>query len=87
MHLQNRSLFFGDNLEILKKYIPENSIDLIYLDPPFNSKRTYNILFKEGLKESESQIRAFEDTWHWTRERHKILLMNLLEQQMREYLD
>ena len=68
MSLQNRCLFFGDNLEILKKYIPDNSIDLIYLDPPFNSKRSYNILFKEGLKESESQIQAFEDTWHWTRE-------------------
>ena len=68
MSLQNRCLFFGDNLEILKKYIPDNSIDLIYLDPPFNSKRSYNILFNEGLKESESQIRVFEDTWHWTRE-------------------
>ena len=38
-------LYYGDNLEILRKYIPDNSIDLIYLDPPFNSKATYNILF------------------------------------------
>jgi site-specific DNA-methyltransferase (adenine-specific) len=60
-------LYYGDNLEILRKYIPENSIDLIYLDPPFNSKKDYNILFKEnGGVESEAQIKAFTDTWHWT---------------------
>jgi DNA modification methylase len=60
-------LYFGDNLEILRKYIPDNSIDLIYLDPPFNSKKDYNILFKEnGGVESEAQIKAFTDTWHWT---------------------
>ncbi len=62
-------LYYGDNLEILKKYIPDNSIDLIYLDPPFNSKATYNILFKEptGVP-SQAQLTAFEDTWHWTKE-------------------
>ena len=59
-------LYYGDNLEILKKYIPENAIDLIYLDPPFNSKATYNVLFKEPTGESsQAQITAFEDTWHW----------------------
>lgn len=59
-------LYYGDNLEILRKYMPDNSIDLIYLDPPFNSKATYNILFKEPTGEpSEAQISAFEDTWHW----------------------
>jgi len=59
-------LYYGDNLEILRKYIPDNSIDLIYLDPPFNSKATYNILFKEPTGEpSQAQITAFEDTWHW----------------------
>jgi site-specific DNA-methyltransferase (adenine-specific) len=47
--------------------IPDESIDLVYLDPPFNSKRTYNVLFKdEGGQESEAQIAAFDDTWHWT---------------------
>jgi len=62
-------LYYGDNLPILRKYIPDNSIDLIYLDPPFNSQATYNILFKEsnGLP-SRAQITAFEDTWHWTEE-------------------
>lgn len=44
-------LYYGDNLEILRKYIPDNSIDLIYLDPPFNSKATYNVLYKEQTGE------------------------------------
>ncbi|MDP2729528.1 MAG: DNA methyltransferase [Dehalococcoidales bacterium] len=65
--LKTNVLYFGDNLEILRKYIPDNSIDLIYLDPPFNSKKDYNILFKEsGGVDSEAQIKAFTDTWHWT---------------------
>ncbi len=65
--LNTNVLYYGDNLEILRKYIPDNSIDLIYLDPPFNSKKDYNILFKEnGGIESEAQIKAFTDTWHWT---------------------
>lgn len=63
------TLYYGDNLKVLKEYIPDNSIDLIYLDPPFNSKAPYNILFKEPTGElSEAQITAFEDTWHWTEE-------------------
>jgi len=65
--LKTNVLYYGDNLEILRKYIPDNSIDLVYLDPPFNSKKDYNILFKEnGGVESEAQIKAFTDTWHWT---------------------
>ena len=66
--MQNRTLFFGDNLEILRKKIPDETFDLIYLDPPFNSNRDYNVLFKEGLQDSPAQIKAFEDSWHWTRE-------------------
>ncbi len=65
-------LYYGDNLEILRKYIPDNSIDLIYLDPPFNSKANYNILFKEPTGEpSEAQITAFGDSWHWGLESEK----------------
>jgi len=65
--LKTNVLYYGDNLEILRKYVPDNSIDLVYLDPPFNSKKDYNILFKEsGGIESEAQIKAFTDTWHWT---------------------
>jgi len=67
-YMKNRSLYFGDNLEILRKKIPDESFDLIYLDPPFNSNRDYNVLFKEGLQDSPAQIKAFEDSWHWNRE-------------------
>ncbi|KXK00287.1 MAG: DNA modification methylase [Acidobacteria bacterium OLB17] len=60
------TLYYGDNLNILREYIKDESVDLIYLDPPFNSNRNYNVLFKnETGTESESQITAFEDTWHW----------------------
>jgi len=64
--LKTDVLYYGDNLEILRKYIPDNSIDLIYLDPPFSSKKDYNIIFKEATGEqSAAQIKAFSDTWHW----------------------
>jgi len=66
--MKSRTLYFGDNLEILQKKIPDESFDLIYLDPPFNSNRNYNVLFKEGLQDSPAQIHAFEDSWHWTHE-------------------
>ena len=60
------TLYYGDNLQILRDYIADESIDLVYLDPPFNSKRTYNVLFKnESGQDSEAQIAAFDDTWHW----------------------
>ncbi|MEO5860780.1 MAG: hypothetical protein ABIR33_17755 [Pyrinomonadaceae bacterium] len=60
------TLYYGDNLNILRDYIKDESVDLIYLDPPFNSNRNYNVLFKnEAGTNSESQITAFEDTWHW----------------------
>ena len=59
-------LYFGDNLKIMREYIQNESVDLIYLDPPFNSKATYNILFEEkNGTQSRAQIKAFEDTWHW----------------------
>ena len=61
------TLYFGDNLDILRDHVPDQSIDLIYLDPPFNSNATYNVLFKEASGEgSAAQIRAFDDTWHWS---------------------
>ena len=60
------TLYYGDNLPILREHIKNESIDLVYLDPPFNSNRNYNVLFKdESGKESEAQITAFDDTWHW----------------------
>src|SRR3989304_5037882 len=67
-------LYYGNNLGILRDHIPDKSIDLIYLDPPFNSKATYNVLFKEPTGEpSQAQITAFEDTWHWSLESEKAL--------------
>lgn len=61
-------LFYGDNLPILREHIPDESVDLVYLDPPFNSNRSYNVLFKdESGKDSEAQLAAFDDTWHWDR--------------------
>jgi DNA modification methylase len=65
MDWKNR-LYFGDNLDILRREVPDASVDLIYLDPPFNSNATYNVLFKEKSgEESAAQIMAFEDTWQW----------------------
>ena len=67
--ITENTLFYGDNLIILREHIPSESVDLIYLDPPFNSSRNYNVLFKdEHGTESEAQITAFEDTWHWNLE-------------------
>lgn len=59
-------LYYGDNLDVLRDQIASESVDLVYLDPPFNSNANYNLLFKSpaGLS-ADSQIEAFEDTWHW----------------------
>jgi len=62
-----KALFYGDNLDVLRKSIPDQSVDLIYLDPPFNSNASYNVLFRAPSgRQSQAQIEAFEDTWHWT---------------------
>lgn len=71
---ETNRLYYGDNLEILRNrdYFPDACVDLIYLDPPFNSNRNYNVLFKdESGRESDAQIVAFEDTWHWGAEAEK----------------
>lgn len=66
MTTTDNTLYYGDNLDIMREHIPTASVDLVYLDPPFNSNRNYNVLFKdESGQDSESQITAFEDTWHW----------------------
>lgn len=59
-------LYYGDNLQVIREYIPDASVDLVYLDPPFNSNAQYNVLFRtpEG-DAAEAQVEAFQDTWHW----------------------
>jgi len=66
------TLYYGDNLDILRRYLKDETVDLVYLDPPFNSAQNYNAFFheKDG-SDAASQIRAFEDTWHWNVESEK----------------
>ena len=60
------TLYYGDNLDVLRRYIKDEAVDLIYLDPPFKSNQDYNVLFAEqGGTRSAAQIKAFEDTWRW----------------------
>lgn len=63
-------LFYGDNLEVLRKHIADESVDLVYLDPPFNSNRSYNVIFGKHAgdhdDDASAQIEAFDDTWRWT---------------------
>jgi DNA modification methylase len=59
-------LYYGDNLDVLRRHVADESVDLVYLDPPFNSNATYNVLFGhiDGTR-AAAQIKAFADTWHW----------------------
>ena len=59
------TLYSGDNHDILTRYIADESVDLIYLDPPFNSAQNYNAFFQEKDGTAAAQIQAFEDTWEW----------------------
>lgn len=62
-------LYYGDNLDILRQHIGDETADLIYLDPPFNSNRDFNIIFQEqDVSGKHAQVQAFEDTWHWDQE-------------------
>lgn len=61
-------LYFGDNLKVMREFIKDESVDLIYLDPPFNSNASYNILFRSPLEPATAQVKAFEDTWRWDTE-------------------
>lgn len=58
-------LYYGDNLDVLRQHVKDESVDLVYLDPPFNSNASYNVLFAEHGAQSAAQIHAFEDTWRW----------------------
>lgn len=66
MDLKTNALYYGDNLGILRKYVPDESVDLVYLDPPFNSNRDYSVIFRdESGRHFDAQQLAFEDSWHW----------------------
>ena len=61
-------LYYGDNLHILREHVPDESVDLIYLDPPFNSQATYNVLFRAPTGErSHAQLEAFADNTPWAK--------------------
>lgn len=71
-------LFYGDNIDVLRRNIDSESADLIYLDPPFNSNRSYNVLFKtKSGEESQAQIEAFNDTWTWSQDA-ELVFKNLM---------
>lgn len=62
-------LYYGDNLDVLRQHVESESVDPIYLDPPFNSNRTHNVLFKaHSGEESQAQIEAFDYSWNWSQQ-------------------
>ncbi|QQO39663.1 DNA methyltransferase [Streptomyces phage Werner] len=68
-------LYYGDNLDVLRQNIADESVDLVYLDPPFNSNRAYSVLFKEKSgDDSQAQMEAFDDTWTWSHETEALYL-------------
>lgn len=60
------TFYYGDNLDVLRRYVADETVDLVYLDPPFNSARNYKVLFaQQDGSRAAAQIQAFEDTWRW----------------------
>ena len=73
------TLYYGDNLQVLRDHVPDESVDLVYLDPPFNSNASYNVLFREKSgEESPAQIKAFTDTWEWTLETERTFQQDII---------
>lgn len=67
--VEKNRLYYGDNLEVLQTHVKDEAVDLVYLDPPFNSNRNYNVIFGKHLRTEDddaAQIEAFGDTWAWT---------------------
>lgn len=63
--MDGNPLYCGDNLDVLRRHIKDETVDLVYLDPTFNSDASYNVLFAEHGTKSAAQINAFEGTWRW----------------------
>jgi len=59
------TLYYGDNLDVLRRHVKDESVDLVYLDPPFNSNANYNLLYEEHGEKAAAQVQAFTDTWEW----------------------
>ena len=72
-------LYFGDNLTVLKDHVRDETVDLVYLDPPFNSQRNYNVLFGSHGRASEAQVEAFKDTWSWESDAAKDAYQDILD--------
>jgi adenine specific DNA methylase Mod len=73
------TLYYGDNLQVLRDHVSDESVDLVYLDPPFNSNASYNVLFREKSgEESPAQIKAFTDTWEWTLETERTFEQDII---------
>ena len=78
--LMPNTLYYGDNLQVLRDHVPSESVDLVYLDPPFNSNASYNVLFRERTgEESPAQIKAFTDTWEWTQETERTFELDIIQ--------
>lgn len=79
--MQTNTLFYGDNLEVLRKDFPDNCVDLIYLDPPFNSQRNYNMIYRERSGEySKAQVDAFNDLWSWNTIKPEVMLRHIRQE-------
>ncbi|MEP7378378.1 MAG: DNA methyltransferase [Chloroflexota bacterium] len=63
--VEPNALYYGDNLDVLRRHVPDQSVDLVYLDPPFKSDADYNVLFAEHGEKAAAQVQAFTDTWTW----------------------
>ncbi len=78
-------LYYGDNLEVLRRHVPPESVDLVYLDPPFNSNADYNAFFAErDGSRAAAQIKAFQDTWEWNEESSRAYFEFITQQQVPE---
>jgi site-specific DNA-methyltransferase (adenine-specific) len=73
-------LFYGDNLTVLREHLNDEMVDLVYLDPPFNSNETYNVLFGSHGRASEAQAEAFKDTWSWEHDAAQNAYQDILDQ-------
>ena len=63
--MEGNLLYYGDNLDVLRRHVADDSVDLVYLDPPFKSNQDYNVLFADHGIRAAAQIKAFEETWSW----------------------